>query len=414
MHRIDHTTAVPSLPTPAAAGTPGYFTGGDPVGGTPATVVTQDWANSIQEEIMSVLTAAGITPDKTAVNQLLLAIRNVALSTAGGIVTANSASAALRVVQTGSGPVFEAFDAAGDGSPFVIDADGNVLIGATTLPPNTKMFVDRTAGSVIPALSAGTALTLAGSSGSGTPCYLQLISGNASTTEIRFGDSDSAARGALAYDHSTDILTCLVAGTGEVWRSAAGNFLLGTAVILNPTSTTDEGANFSTGGAKTCVMSRNGNPALQLQRTGTDGSVQAFYKGTTSVGSIALTATGTSYNVTSDAGLKNDDGELSFKDARAIMDLVVIHRFRWKSTDESDLGAFAQELFRVYPRAVTPGGWFNEESGDLSEEGKEGAVYVPWSVDYSKLVPVMSVCIQGEMKRTDAIMSRLDALENAG
>jgi len=74
MHRIDQPTAVNTLPTPAAAGTPGYFTGGNPGTGSPATVLDADWANNIQEELMSILAAASISPLKTANNQVLSAI----------------------------------------------------------------------------------------------------------------------------------------------------------------------------------------------------------------------------------------------------------------------------------------------------------------------------------------------------
>lgn len=76
MHKIDSSTAVSVMPTPNAVGTPGWFAHGAP-GGQPYTVVTSDWCNSIQGEILSVLTAAGITPDKTSQAQLLAAIQKV-------------------------------------------------------------------------------------------------------------------------------------------------------------------------------------------------------------------------------------------------------------------------------------------------------------------------------------------------
>lgn len=80
MFRIDHTTAAAERPTPETAGTPGFFTGGDPVGGVPATVVTADFMNMIQEELISILTAASITPSKTAINQLLTALQSLFVS----------------------------------------------------------------------------------------------------------------------------------------------------------------------------------------------------------------------------------------------------------------------------------------------------------------------------------------------
>lgn len=75
MFPIDQSTAASSLPTPAAAGTPGFFTGGNPASGTPATVVDPDWLNMIQQELINIVDAGGETPSKTTYNQVLLAIK---------------------------------------------------------------------------------------------------------------------------------------------------------------------------------------------------------------------------------------------------------------------------------------------------------------------------------------------------
>ena len=64
MHRIDGPGATVN----------NRFTDGDPVGGVPATVVTDEWANDVQEELMSILAAAGIAPVKGAQNQVLTAL----------------------------------------------------------------------------------------------------------------------------------------------------------------------------------------------------------------------------------------------------------------------------------------------------------------------------------------------------
>ena len=65
MHRIDGPGATVD----------NKFTEGDPVGGVQATVVTDDWLNDIQENIMAVLSAAGVTPTKGRSNDLLDSIR---------------------------------------------------------------------------------------------------------------------------------------------------------------------------------------------------------------------------------------------------------------------------------------------------------------------------------------------------
>lgn len=74
MYRIDDPSAATSLPAPEAAGTGGYWTEGNPGSGVPATLVRASWLNMIQEELVNVIAAAGLTPSKTTYNQLLNAI----------------------------------------------------------------------------------------------------------------------------------------------------------------------------------------------------------------------------------------------------------------------------------------------------------------------------------------------------
>lgn len=77
MQRIDHTTNVGVLPTPEDLATPGYFRQYPTSGAPKGTLVTPDWCNHIQEEIANVIEGAGITLDKTAFNQLFLAIQSL-------------------------------------------------------------------------------------------------------------------------------------------------------------------------------------------------------------------------------------------------------------------------------------------------------------------------------------------------
>lgn len=74
MYRTDVPTAVQSLPAPSTPGTPGYFTGGEP-GATAPTVVDADWLNTIQEELIAPVLAAGIAPSKATRSQVLAALK---------------------------------------------------------------------------------------------------------------------------------------------------------------------------------------------------------------------------------------------------------------------------------------------------------------------------------------------------
>ena len=73
MHRIDGPGATVD----------NRLTDGDPVGGIQATMVTDDWANDVQEELMSVLAAAAIAPVKGTQDQLLKSIRKVSAGIVG-------------------------------------------------------------------------------------------------------------------------------------------------------------------------------------------------------------------------------------------------------------------------------------------------------------------------------------------
>lgn len=70
MHRIDGPGATVD----------NRFTDGDPVGGVQATMVTDDWANDVQEELMSILAAGGISPVKGAQDQVLKALTGLVRS----------------------------------------------------------------------------------------------------------------------------------------------------------------------------------------------------------------------------------------------------------------------------------------------------------------------------------------------
>ena len=86
MYGPDDATAVLARPAPLAAGTPGWFDRGDPTQGRLATGLDPDFLNGLLAEVLSVMSAAGVTPDKTRVDQLLASIKKLILTgTAGGV-----------------------------------------------------------------------------------------------------------------------------------------------------------------------------------------------------------------------------------------------------------------------------------------------------------------------------------------
>lgn len=75
MFGIDTRNAAPNLPLAAAAGTAGYFISASPALGRAATSVSPGWLNAVQGEVLAVVSAAGLVPDKAAHGQLAAAIR---------------------------------------------------------------------------------------------------------------------------------------------------------------------------------------------------------------------------------------------------------------------------------------------------------------------------------------------------
>jgi hypothetical protein len=153
MQRITDPTAVGSLPPPPVlTGTTGYFGEGNP-GITEATDLRSWWLSMVQEELMSILTAAGVTPDTgaTQFNQVLQSVRRLT---------------AANVTSVSSSP----------GAPLTVDEAGLILVDATagsiamTLPavaaangtPLRYTFarLDNTANSVSVAVHSGDTVAL--------------------------------------------------------------------------------------------------------------------------------------------------------------------------------------------------------------------------------------------------------------
>lgn len=86
MYRIDNATAVGVMPTVGAVGpvVNGFFSKGNPNTAQDATVVDDDWLNSIQEEVCFLIEQSGINLDKTNPHQMYAAIQTLIQGTPRG------------------------------------------------------------------------------------------------------------------------------------------------------------------------------------------------------------------------------------------------------------------------------------------------------------------------------------------
>jgi hypothetical protein len=155
-----------------------------------------------------------------------------------------------------------------------------------------------------------------------------------------------------------------------------GNFAVGETTATRDLANDGlEGMVYIDGEAVT--ISRNGGTALVLNRQTNNGPIARWQRSGVDVGSVEVLTAATLYNTTSDQNLKDDDGLVDPAMMREVIRLIRIHNFRWKVNGEADVSPFAQELYKVWPKAVTP--------GEEIMEGKR-RVKTTWKVDYSKLV----------------------------
>lgn len=122
----------------------------------------------------------------------------------------------------------------------------------------------------------------------------------------------------------------------------------------------------------------DGNIVSQLNRLTTDGVIVEYMRAGVAKGSVSIAGAVTSFNTSSDINLKTN--WRSF-DSGAIVDAIETWLFDWKEGG-SAYGVLAQDVFEVFPDAVTPG--------------------ETWQVDYSKFVPLLLAEVKDLRRRLAA------------
>ena len=83
----DASVPLGSADGPPATGTPQYATDGNPATNTPATVWPSYWLNGLMRELLAIMVAGGVTPNKAVYNSLLTSLQ--ALFAPGGNLAAS-------------------------------------------------------------------------------------------------------------------------------------------------------------------------------------------------------------------------------------------------------------------------------------------------------------------------------------
>jgi len=301
-------------------------------------------------------------------------------------------------------------DTSGAGSiqelPIAVDTSGNVGIGTTS--PGAKLTVSSSGkGSIFGSTSALNFYSAwqyngadIGYIGNGAA----VLSGSGSTD---FGIDAPGARNLclgtndverMRIDSSGVVLINRTSssGFGKLNCEGGADFTAGNVYMVRDSGNVLIGTTTASG--KLTVVSTTSTPAIYnkglsdvrssatTQTSGTSYFDYFTYNGT-AVGSISSTGTVTAFNTTSDARLKENVADAD--DAGALIDALRVRQYNWKSDGSHQRHGFiAQELDTVAPEAVTKG----RTEDDM------------WSVDYSKLVPML-------VKEVQALRARVAELE---
>ena len=199
MHRIDG---------------PGYapgnaFTEGNPAVPTPATVVTADWLNAVQEEIAGVIEGAGDTLDKPDNGQLLAAINTLIAAAVAGFTIADNSVTTAKIA-----------DAAVTAAKLAatLDLSGKTItMPANLTPVFTKSF--ESAEQSVPTVAS--AVSVAHSLGAVPKMFGVSLRCKTAEHGYAIGDevdlemtyASSSTRGGVAFANSTNVGVSMVGST---------------------------------------------------------------------------------------------------------------------------------------------------------------------------------------------------------
>lgn len=336
-----------------------------------------------------------------SVNDLVKLANTLVVTTSGkvyiGTGTFNNTNTSFYVDSAGQFSLKDKF--VWDGTTLTINGSGTFSGNLTSTSGSIGGFT--LASSSLSAGSGGTAVSLqAGGfltmgSNTGSEYYLQISSGyNGSggsfvsrynTKKVLVLDThpSSPGRGEISLYDSAETLNVFISGLGFI-SAINGNFsgdtTIGGNLKVNAGGDLPGFGNTATGfeveaGTGAIFASRSDSNFVANFNHNANGTLISCCRSGTSVGSISVTTTNTAFNTSSDARIKTNVIDAS--DVGSVIDSIRVREFEFLSDPgKRVLGFIAQELYQVFPAAVTP--------GDSGEE-----VVERWQMDRSALSPLI-------------------------
>jgi len=229
----------------------------------------------------------------------------------------------------------------------------------------------------------------------GTPSSTTYLRGDGTWATVSAGSGSSISNGTsnVTVNSSGGTVTVATAGNTVATFDTSGNLLVGTTTAIDVTTGTADGQTLYSGGRTD--FSRSAQPTLNLRRRTSDGSIVQFFRDTTSVGSISVTASATAFNTSSDYRLKNTVAPMTGALAKVAQLKPV--SYKWNVDNSDGEGFIAHELAEVCPHAVTG------EKDAVDADGKP----VYQGIDTSFLVATLTAAIQELSEELNALKAKV-------
>lgn len=400
---------------------------------------------SLQAIIGNVTPAAGTFTTLTSTGNAALgdaeATDTHAVKGATTLLT-NSSSAALTITQTGSGNALVVEDSTSpDSTPFVIDADGDVIVGHTSQIVN---FGGLNQDVQIHGLNANSALgsfAYVNDATSSGGLYLGKSRNTAIAKGVAVQNGDRTGVIYFGGDDGTDLIRTAdiisevdgTPGTNSmpgrlIFRTTADGASIPTErmridssgnVGINATPSANSKLTVSGSSSYSAAFSNSSGAAYETtwshnQATTGDNKFIWFYTeaSATSRGGIDYNRAGglVRYNTSSDVTLKNIIGDADTAKSVALLENTRIREYSWKDdpTNKPQIGVIAQEVHAAgFEGAVSVGGEYTEKD----EDGNDVTKYRPWAVDKTAWTFHLIAGFQAQQKLIAQLEARIAALE---
>jgi hypothetical protein len=218
--------------------------------------------------------------------------------------------------------------------------------------------------------------------------FIDIMSGTTGSGGINFGDSGSSQRGVVEYDHNSDFMRLIVAGSERMRIDSAGRVSIGTT-----TNTAHLNVHVNAASRVPQIINDTNNTSTLTHRL-------RFDTGNTEVGRIRASNTATVYDTSgSDRTLKKnfEDWTENTLDLFKNINPQKFHFIQEEDTAKKSKGFIAQEMVDSFPEAYT-------------KEDKEDSKYF---FNPSGMVVYLMKALQEAVAKIEVLETKVAALEAA-